>query len=53
MKNLIKMLIGGVVGTGIILLFFYVLGMFIAFVESHLFLIIPMFIIATIVILKI
>ena len=53
MKNLIKMLIGGVVGTGIILLLFYVLGVFVAFVESHLFLIIPMFIIAIVAILKI
>lgn len=53
MKNLIKMLIGGVVGTGIILLFFYVLGMFIAFVESHLWVLIPMSIIAIITLLKI
>lgn len=53
MKNLIKMLISGIVGVGIILLFFYVLGMFVAFVESHLILIIPMFIIAIVAILKI
>ena len=53
MKNLIKMLIGGVVGAGIILLFFYVLGMFVTFVESHLILIIPMFIIAIVTLFKI
>lgn len=53
MKNLIKMLIGGVVGAGIILLFFYVLGMFVTFVESHLWVLIPMFIIAIVAILKI
>lgn len=53
MKNLIKILIGGVVGVGTILLFFYVLGMFIAFIESHLILIIPMFIIAIVALLKI
>lgn len=53
MKNLIKMLIGGVVGAGIILLFFYVLGMFITFIESHLWVLIPMFIIAIVAILKI
>lgn len=53
MKNLIKMLIGGVVGAGIILLFFYVLGMFVTFIESHLWVLIPMFIIAIVVILKI
>lgn len=53
MKNLIKMLIGGVVGVGIILLLFYVLGMVVTFIESHLILIIPMFIIAIVAILKI
>ena len=53
MKNLIKMLISGIVGVGIILLFFYVLGMIVAFIESHLILIIPMFIIAIVTLLKI
>lgn len=53
MKNLIKMLIGGVVGAGIILLFLYILGIVVAFVESHLFLIIPIFVIVIITILKI
>ena len=53
MKNLIKMLVSGVVGVGIILLFFYVLGIFVAFIESHLILIIPIFIIAIVAILKI
>lgn len=53
MKNLIKMLIGGVVGVGIIFLLFYVISLVVTFVESHLILIIPIFIIAIVVILKI
>lgn len=53
MKELIKMLIGGVVGVGIIFLLFYVISLIVAFVESHLILIIPMFIIAIVAILKI
>ena len=53
MKNLLKMLIGGVVGVGIILLLFYVISLIVTFIESHLILIIPMFIIAIITILKI
>lgn len=53
MKELVKMLIGGVVGVGIIFLLFYVMSLVVAFVESHLILIIPMFIIAIVAILKI
>lgn len=53
MKNLLKMLIGGVVGVGIILLLFYVISLIVTFIESHLILIIPMFIIAIVTILKI
>lgn len=53
MKNLIKMLIGGVVGVGIVLLFFYVLGMFVTFIEGHVWVLIPMSIIAIITLLKI
>lgn len=53
MKNLIKMLIGGVVGAGIIFLLFYILGMFVTFIEGHLWVLISMFIIAIVAILKI
>lgn len=53
MKNLLKMLIGGVVGVGIILLLFYIISLVVTFIESHLILIIPMFIIAIVAILKI
>lgn len=53
MKNLIKILIGGVIGVGIILLFFYVLGIVVAFIESHLIVIIPISIIAIVTLLKI
>lgn len=53
MKELVKMLIGGVVGVGIIFLLFYFISLVIAFVESHLILIIPMFIITIVAILKI
>ena len=53
MKNLIKMLIGGAVGVGIIFLLFYILGMFVTFIESHLWVLIPMFIITIVAILKI
>lgn len=53
MKNLLKMLIGGVVGVGIILLLFYVISLVVTFIESHLILIIPMFVIAIVTILKI
>ena len=53
MKELVKMLIGGVVGVGIVFLLFYVISLIITFIESHLILIIPMFIIAIIAILKI
>ncbi len=53
MKNIIKMLIGGIVGVGIILLFLYILGIVVAFIESHLVLIIPIFVIVIIAILKI
>ena len=53
MKELVKMLIGGVVGVGIVFLLFYVISLIVAFVESHLILIIPMFIIAIVAILKI
>lgn len=53
MKELIKMLIGGVVGVGIILLLFYVISLVVTFIESHLWVLIPMFIIAIVAILKI
>lgn len=53
MKELVKMLIGGIVGVGIVFLLFYVMSLVVAFVESHLILIIPMFIIAIVAILKI
>lgn len=53
MKELVKMLIGGIVGVGIVFLLFYVIGLVVAFIESHLILIIPMFIIAIVAILKI
>ena len=53
MKNLIKMLIGGVVGVGIIFLLFYVISLIVTFIESYLILIIPMFIITIVAILKI
>lgn len=53
MKELVKMLIGGIVGVGIVFLLFYVISLVVAFVESHLILIIPMFIIAIVAILKI
>lgn len=53
MKELIKMLIGGIVGVGIVFLLFYVISLIITFIESHLILIIPMFIIAIVAILKI
>ena len=53
MKELIKLLIGGVVGVGIVFLLFYFISLVVAFIESHLILIIPMFIIAIVAILKI
>lgn len=53
MKELVKMLIGGIVGVGIIFLLFYVISLMVTFIESHLILIVPMFIIAIVAILKI
>ena len=51
-KELIKNLIGGVIGAGIILLFFYILGIIANFIENHFWLIIPLAIIDFIIILK-
>ncbi len=53
MKNIIKMLIGGIIGVGMILLFLYILGIAVAFVESHVWLLIPISIIAIVTLFKI
>lgn len=41
-KDLIKNLIGGIVGTGLILGFFYILGLYEQVVECHPWLLIPL-----------
>lgn len=41
-KELMKNLIGGIIGTGLILLFFFILGIIEQFIENHFWLIIPL-----------
>lgn len=41
-KDLIKNLIGGIVGTGAILGFFYILGLYEQVIECHTWLLIPL-----------
>lgn len=51
-KELMKNLIGGIIGTGLVLLFFYILGVIEQFIEAHYWLMIPLGIIVFIMILK-
>lgn len=53
MKNLLKNLIGGIIGTGIIFLFFYLIGILVNFMETHLWAGILMGIVAIISLFKI
>jgi hypothetical protein len=53
MKNLLKNLIGGIIGTGIIFLFFYLIGILVNFMETHLWASILMGIVAIISLFKI
>ena len=41
-KNIIKNLIGGIIGTGLILLAFYLLGLIESVIECHIWLLIPL-----------
>ena len=41
-KNIIKNLIGGIIGTGLILLAFYLLGLIESVIECHTWLLIPL-----------
>lgn len=41
-KSIIKNLIGGVIGTGLVLLFFYILGIIEQIIENHFWLMIPL-----------
>lgn len=51
-KELMKNLIGGIIGTLLILGFFYILGIIEQFIENHFWLMIPLGIIIFIMILK-
>ena len=51
-KELMKNLIGGIIGTGLVFLFFYIIGVVEQFIENHFWLMIPLGIIVFIMLLK-
>ena len=52
MKNLFKNILGGIIGTGVIMGIFYILAQIVNFMLTHYWLLIPMSIIVIIMIIR-